>query len=173
MSECTALSTVGFVPLTNGFTAIVDSNDLPLVVSTKWSAQPSPSTVYARNKRFGLMHRVLTQASTLTKIDHVNGFGFDNRRKNLRIATHQENMRNRRKNTAMTSRFKGVYCESTRSSFRPWRAAMSVNRKTIHLGRFFTEEDAARAYDSAAILHHGEFARLNFPNELQEVRRAK
>lgn len=59
-----------------------------------------------------------------------------------------------------TSQYRGVsfYPPKTR-----WAAAIGVNRKVIHLGYFDIEEEAARAYDAAAKLHHGDRAFLNFP----------
>lgn len=47
----------------------------------------------------------------------------------------------------------------------PWLARVRVDRQLIYIGRFVTEEEAARAYDSAARKHFGEFARLNFSEE--------
>lgn len=44
-----------------------------------------------------------------------------------------------------------------------WQAQISRGGKYEYLGAFQSEEDAARAYDTAAIRVHGEFACLNFP----------
>ena len=45
---------------------------------------------------------------------------------------------------------------------KKWRAAISYNGIYKHLGYFESEEEAARAYDAAAKIYHGEFATLNF-----------
>jgi AP2-like factor (ANT lineage) len=39
------------------------------------------------------------------------------------------------------------------------------DRKKLHLGRFISEIEAARAYDRAVLKYRGDFARLNFPRE--------
>ena len=46
-----------------------------------------------------------------------------------------------------------------------WKSSIKAGGKSIWLGRFDTKEEAARAYDVAAIKHHGEFSKLNFPEE--------
>lgn len=60
-----------------------------------------------------------------------------------------------------TSRFRGVHF-STKSGC--WISKITIRYKTIHLGSFDTEEEAARAYDAAAKIHHGKRAFLNFPD---------
>lgn len=91
-------------------------------------------------------------------IDHRNGNGLDNRRDNLRRATMSQNIANQFPRGG-SSKYKGV-CRSKRSG--GWLAQICVNRKSIYLGRFGTEEEAARAYDVKAKEVWGEFARLNF-----------
>jgi hypothetical protein len=58
-----------------------------------------------------------------------------------------------------SSRFKGVSWDAQRGS---WQAKVGINGKTTHLGRFADEEDAARAYDAAAVAAFGAYARTNF-----------
>ena len=45
-----------------------------------------------------------------------------------------------------------------------WQANICVNYKCYALGYFLSEDRAAKAYDCSALIHFGEFARLNFPS---------
>ena len=109
------------------------------------------------------MHRLIWP--TAPEIDHVDGDGLNNRRSNLREAVGTKNQQNKMKACVGVSRFKGV-CPHRDGR---WRANIRVpavgkgRGRQTHLGLFVDEEDAARAYDTAARKHFGEFARLNFP----------
>lgn len=106
------------------------------------------------------MHRLILGTSVGMEVDHVNGDGRDNRRVNLRLATHSQNMANQRKRRdGISSRYKGVWYERRRK--RPWRAKIKVRGRQVNLGYFETEEEAAYAYNLAALEHFGGFARLN------------
>jgi hypothetical protein len=112
------------------------------------------STVY--------MHREIMNPPPGLVVDHKNCDGLDNRRANLRFATHAQNTRNRRKKKNGSSQFLGVYFNKEKST---WDSQLMHNGKKIWVGRFDNEIDAARAYDKAALEYHKEFARLNFPSE--------
>jgi hypothetical protein len=105
------------------------------------------------------MHRRLTglQPGDKTEVDHRNGARADNRRENLRLATHTENSLNRGKASHNRSGFKGVtkhpLCKDK------WQARIRFNGKQRHLGLFDTAEDAHEFYCLAADMVHGEFAR--------------
>lgn len=93
-------------------------------------------------------------------VDHKNLNTSDDRWQNLRLATHGQNHANAPVRKNNTSGYKGVCFLKKR---RRWAASIAPNRKHIRLGQFPTAEEAARAYDAAAIKYFGEFARLNFP----------
>jgi hypothetical protein len=95
-------------------------------------------------------------------MDHINKIRADDRWDNLRPATTARNMWNIGPHKDNTSGYKGVIFERRNNK---WYAQIMVISNRIHLGTYDTAEEAARAYDAAAIKYHGEFAYLNFPLE--------
>lgn len=95
-------------------------------------------------------------------IDHVNGAKDDNRWSNLRACQPSENASNHADmHSKNTSGYRGV-CKGKGSK---WFAQIQINGRHHHLGTHPTKEDAALAYDRAAIKAKGEFATLNFPRQ--------
>lgn len=159
--------TLHYIDLPTGETTVIDKADLELVSGFKWHALPMKNSTYVaawHNRLHILLHRLIIGAGPSTNtVDHVNRDTLDNRRSNLRLCTRSQNGANRvpdNRKKGTTSRFKGV---SLRRDRGHWVAHIHVNGKTRYLGRHPTEEDAARAYDAAALETWGEFARLNFP----------
>jgi HNH endonuclease/AP2 domain len=151
------------IQLTKGQVAIVDDQDYQRLSHFKWCAQASYGQFYAVHfdhvtRTQIRMHRLVLYAPRDVEADHVNGDTLDNRRANLRLAAHAENMRNRRIPSTNTSGFKGVGFHKLR---RRWQAYIKVRGKQYHLGCFATPEAAAAEYDRAARLSFGRFARTN------------
>lgn len=147
--------------------AKVDANDFPLVAGRTWFTCTNDQCTYAGSNVLNgektatvMMHRLIAVAGRESEVDHENGDGLDNRRFNLRICTHAENMRNRRKHKPASSRFKGVWFDKRHGK---WTSEIKVGGKKIYGGRFRVEEDAAKRYDELSLEHHGEFGRRNFP----------
>ena len=105
----------------------------------------------------------------LDRIDHKDGDGLNNTRKNLRESTHRQNLQNRRKAAPATSRYKGVCWDGKRIEGKNWIVQIRAEGVNRWLGGFGNEIEAAKAYDAAAIKYFGEFARLNFPKRKNEI----
>lgn len=152
------------ITLTQGRVALVDDEDFDWVSAWKWHARKSFGGFYAaRTTSKGgkvFLHRAILKAPTGMYVDHINGDSLDNRRANLRLVTHQQNMMNRVLSSSNTSRFKGVYWQNRGGR---WIAKIKYNQKIRHIGTFLTEEDAARAYDTVARELFGDYGRFNFP----------
>lgn len=160
------------IQLTNGGVALVDDEDFESLNIYRWRrVDKSDSALQYAVRSEGVykqgtfrlisMHRAVIDAQSGQIVDHKNGDGLDNRRSNLRICTHAENMRNQKsQGVAGKSQYKGVQWDRRGKN---WRARIYVNKQPINGGNHLTEADAAKAYDNLASQHFGEFARLNFP----------
>lgn len=144
---------------------LCDNADVPFLSGYTWHVDHSSGKAYARamTRTDGIqshvkMHRLLLSAPEGVLVDHWNGNGLDNRRENLRLATHAQNICNSKRYSHNKSGYKGVYAEPKRGR---WSAQIRVDKKLIYLGSFENVLDAARAYNEAALLHFGEFARIN------------
>ena len=162
-----------FVPLTKGLVTLFSAEDASLVAAQSWQAFKSPvGILYAKGKpivrdgeTYRFLHRYLTGAVAGEAVDHANHDGLDNRRPNLRVCEQSQNLANarRRKDGGL---YRGV---SFRKDTRKYVAQISFRKKHINLGCFATPEEAARAYDEAAIKFYGEFAKPNFPHSFQHA----
>jgi hypothetical protein len=150
------------IPVTQGKATIIDRADYDAVRKYKWYAHSNGSGNYYV-KRNGGKDGVIGLANSLMNppegliVDHINGDGLDNRRENLRICTHAENMRNRRKLKQGRSQYKGVRLEPSGR----WRAVIKYEGEMIHIGCFDTENQAAIAYNEKAVILFGKYAHLN------------
>ena len=149
--------------LPSGHVALIDAEDIAAVEAAgPWRVHLNCRTLYVRRSldytREQYLHTFLTGYS-LT--DHRNGDGLDNRRANLRPANASLNQANRTRLSGKSG-YRGV----TRHSCGRWQAAICVRGERRYLGLHSSPEEAARAYDLAAVAAFGEYARPNFPAEV-------
>lgn len=174
------------IPLTRGLFAQVDDKDYEWLNKWKWNACANKKTFYAARtarlesgKRIKIsMHRLILDIYEKdVHGDHIDHNTLNNQRSNLRKCTNSENRKNRRSLENSTSKYLGVHAMNMKKTYMTKRGLITNEKmkyvskiktsiKEITLGRFdYTPEGeilAAKAYDEAAKIHHGEFANLNF-----------
>ena len=156
------------INLTRGYVALVDDEDFEKLNKFKWFADKcsygskfrASRSVYLDDKRKNTirMHREILNYFGKMYVDHINGNTLDNRKKNLRVCTHQENRFNQinpSKNNKL--KVKGVWFDKEKEKFR---ADIRINGNKIFLGYFDRAEDADLAYRQAEKKYFGEFARI-------------
>ena len=152
------------IKLTKNKSTKVDEQDFERFGAFHWcygSRQYAVRSIGPRNSQKQVyMHRQIMNALPGIQVDHINGDSLDNRRANLRLVTEHQNHMNKGKNLKRKG-FKGVY----KTNYGRWYAQIMFNKKGIHLGIFRNPIDAALAYDGAAKICFGEYARLNLGKE--------
>ena len=152
-----------YVPLTKGYESIIDIDCVDLVKNCNWCVKPGGRTYYAMSNKprpdrgTFFMHGVILPSPNGFFIDHIDGNGLNNKRNNLRIVTHTQNMFNRRLRVDNASGFKGVFWHK---HTKKWASEIVANKIRHHLGYFKTPEDAHAAYIAAAKKLHGEYRRI-------------
>lgn len=152
-----------YIELTNGDKTIIDDEDYEEVSKYKWRKDSLDNHVVRtfgphKGRRLIRLHRQIMKAEVGQIIDHINGNVLDNRKENLRIATKSQNGMNRSKQKNNKSGYKGV---SWSNQHKRWIAQLTLNGKRVLNKLFKTKEEAAKAYNEAAIKYFGEFAQLN------------
>ena len=142
------------IPLTQGKLALIDDEDFDLVSKHKWSVSNIGHNFYAttRSKDTKYMHRLVMNNPAGLEIDHINGDGLDNRKKNLRVCDRSRNSANRR-NFKNSTGFRGVAKQSLSNTYQ---AGIWIRGKRIYLGTFKTPEEASLAYRKKYREEYGE-----------------
>jgi len=158
------------IRLSNGTPCWVDAADAPAMRAFRWHLMPGNATNYAyrkdgRNTVYMHRHLMGLAGGRERVVDHADGNGLNNTRKNLRLATPTQNQANggRRKSSASDNLYRGVKVTRLSDGTRRYRAYIRHRGVDHNLGTFPTAEDAARRYDVENRKLNGSFARMNFP----------
>ena len=159
----------------------IDEADLELIGQYKWHRLIGRHTTYVaaadKNRKTVYLHRLimgLMDAPRSECVDHIDGNGLNNSRTNLRVTDNRGNQANARKHLSAkgSSPYKGVRY-NTCNKTKPWVAYITLpapanpcsdnkrRGKTKYLGSYRTQEEAATAYNIAAMALFGEYAKLN------------
>ncbi len=150
-----------------GKTMLIDEEDYDFVAFKQWYIQSEGYVCHRDHTGTHYLHRFLMRPPDGLQVDHINGDKLDNRRCNLRLCTNQQNSWNIKNNRKKkTSLYRGVYWYERDSR---WVANLCLNYKTIYLGRFDNELEAAQAYDTAVTMFRGEYASPNLVEQLEAL----
>lgn len=148
------------ISLPNNKFFLIDHQDLPLVRQSSWQYSGRslrPNNAYVKGYIGGRsvsLHRLLLGAKAGEIVDHISGRTWDNRRKNLRIATKSQNARNRRSCGSKTLPIGVVY----RKERNAYIVRMKVDGKMKKMGYFKSWEEATNHMIELKNKHYGEFS---------------
>ena len=138
--------------------AVIDASDALIVAGRRWH-QDKDGAVWCHVRKpvkgwtTAKLHRLITGAPAGMDVDHINHDRRDNRRCNLRVCTHAQNMQNHL-GLGARSGYRGV----RQMKGGNWHARIQINKQDTHLGAFKTKELAWAARREAEIRVRGEFA---------------
>ncbi len=171
------MDAIARIPVHPGQWALVDRADAEKVEEYRWYAYPQRNghmyvQAYVRENGKHTTIQLARLITGLRERTHLVTFKNENpldcRRENLKVVEPSYTSRHGRKMMKATSRYRGVRLGKEPRYRYKWRAMLRTGGRWISLGRFATEEEAARAYDVAALRYFGASARLNLPDRVGE-----
>lgn len=154
------------IPLQNGMVATVDEEDYERCMHHNWTICSGNITTFKVHSTID--GEKVTLQSFIKKADKGSVLSFDNlnrldfRGVNIVKRSKAEMLRNSKGDRDSSSKYKGVHWVKSR---KKWRADIRVDGKTVYLGVFSDEDDAAKAYNSAVLKFWGEDCYLNIIGE--------
>lgn len=155
-SEIVLQGETASITTSKGEVIVIDAEDWNAVKEYSWRVDNSGYAVTTINGRAVYLHRMIL-GDAIPKgyeVDHADGDKLYNRRRNLRICKHRENLRNRGISKNNTSGYPGVFaCRDGR-----YRVTIMVDYNAINIGRYNTFEEAVEARKKAEDNYHQGFA---------------
>ena len=151
--------------------AIVDDEDYERVNQYNWCVDKAKQTsvsIYKwtkgnKTKKQRLSHFILDLQENNNKVVTYKNKNFlDLRKSNLLILDKKTFTSTRRGVKNSSSKYKGVHWDKQK---KRWRATIKVKGKSIYLGIFKSEDEAAKKYNSAALKYFGEYSYQNVIGE--------
>lgn len=155
LNEISKLGDYMIVHLSGGYECLISKEDYGLVSKRLWHYAPrngATSNLRKHERKYNQnghikMHRLIMDAPAGMVVDHINGNKIDNRRDNLRIATHSQNSINTPSRDMRNIEYRnGSYC-----------VRMRVNNERIYIGNYKYLGDAKIARDDASKKYHGQY----------------
>lgn len=152
---------IAYVPLTKGAVALIDASDADWAAQYNWCRTSSGYPV-RRIRRYGKFYLLSMHRALLGLIahevegDHINGDPLDNRRSNLRVVSHAQNLKNLKTRVNNSSGVPGVVWDKSRAL---WQVRIVVDGRTIYGGRFADFDDAVATRKQLEAAHFGALAR--------------
>ncbi len=152
----------------------IDDKNLFLLNNMKISFHPRfGAMIYSTKEKPKCLSRIIMKAPVGFIVDHKDHNNLNCLEENMRVCFQNNNIQNSRKksriinlakksNLIPRSNYKGVAYQAGSFRRKRWKAIIKANGKSLFLGSFETEKEAAEAYDRAAKRYFGEFACINF-----------
>lgn len=100
------------------------------------------------------LHNLIMENDPLYEIDHIKHKNYDNRKSELRICTHSENMKNYKKNNST----KNIYIRQLKDNKKRYYYFLQCDNEYVPGDTFDTFEEAVAARKEAEDKYFGEFS---------------
>lgn len=145
---------------------VIDLEDLPRLQETlkgksltmkKGTGKEKFYACFTLEGKHMFLHRFVLDYNGPLVVDHINGDGLDDRKKNLRAITVSQNAMNIESNSNSQSGIKGLVYDPDK---KKWRVRIKVDGKVKFEHFYRSKEKAVEVLNRKLEKYHGDFRRL-------------